>query len=148
LALSLGCAVLLAPGKMPFKRYVEIGRVALINYGPEFGKLVVITDVIDQNRALVDFPEQERRVVNFKRLALTDFKVDIKRHAPKKDLKKALAEADVVAKFKASSWGQKLAKQVAKSEMTDFDRFKAAVAKTKKSRLVRKVFNSLKKSAK
>lgn len=35
---------------MPFKRYVEIGRVALINYGPEFGKLVVITDVIDQNR--------------------------------------------------------------------------------------------------
>lgn len=36
--------------RMPFKRYIEIGRVALINYGPEFGKLVVITDVIDQNR--------------------------------------------------------------------------------------------------
>ena len=36
--------------KMPFKRYVEIGRVALVNYGPEVGKLVVITDVVDQNR--------------------------------------------------------------------------------------------------
>ena len=35
---------------MPFSRYVEIGRVALINYGPEYGKLVVITDVVDQNR--------------------------------------------------------------------------------------------------
>lgn len=35
---------------MPFSRYVEIGRVALISYGPEYGKLVVITDVVDQNR--------------------------------------------------------------------------------------------------
>lgn len=35
---------------MPFKRYVEIGRVALINYGADYGKLVVITDVVDQNR--------------------------------------------------------------------------------------------------
>jgi large subunit ribosomal protein L14e len=29
---------------------VEIGRVAMVNYGPSFGKLVVIVDVIDQNR--------------------------------------------------------------------------------------------------
>lgn len=36
--------------KMPFSRYVEIGRVALINYGEEYGKLVVIVDVVDQNR--------------------------------------------------------------------------------------------------
>ena len=34
----------------PFKRYVEIGRVAQINYGKEYGRLVVIVDVIDQNR--------------------------------------------------------------------------------------------------
>ncbi|KAE9452997.1 hypothetical protein C3L33_15084, partial [Rhododendron williamsianum] len=36
----------------PFKRYVEIGRVALVNYGKEYGRLVVIVDVIDQNRVL------------------------------------------------------------------------------------------------
>ena len=35
---------------MPFSRYVEIGRVALISYGEEYGKLVVIVDVVDQNR--------------------------------------------------------------------------------------------------
>lgn len=35
---------------MPFKRYVEIGRVAFVNYGPENGQLVVISDVLDQNR--------------------------------------------------------------------------------------------------
>jgi large subunit ribosomal protein L14e len=35
---------------MPFKRYVEIGRLALINFGEDYGKLVVISDVLDQNR--------------------------------------------------------------------------------------------------
>lgn len=29
---------------------MEIGRVALVNYGEDYGKLVVIVDVIDQNR--------------------------------------------------------------------------------------------------
>lgn len=37
-------------GKMPFTRYVEIGRVALVNYGEEYGKLYVIVDVLDNNR--------------------------------------------------------------------------------------------------
>ena len=35
---------------MPFGRYVEIGRVAVVSFGEEYGKLVVITDVVDQNR--------------------------------------------------------------------------------------------------
>ena len=36
--------------RMPFKRYVEIGRVAMVNYGEEYGKLLVISDILDQNR--------------------------------------------------------------------------------------------------
>lgn len=35
---------------MPFKRNAEIGRVAVVNYGVETGKLVVISDIVDQNR--------------------------------------------------------------------------------------------------
>ena len=35
---------------MPFQRYVEIGRVAMVNFGSDYGKLVVITDVVDQNK--------------------------------------------------------------------------------------------------
>mmetsp|Transcript_26481 Transcript_26481/g.57780 ORF Transcript_26481/g.57780 Transcript_26481/m.57780 type:complete len:136 (-) Transcript_26481:313-720(-) len=132
---------------MPFKRYVEIGRLALVNYGEDYGKLVVISDVVDQNRALVDAPEETRKVMNFKRLAMTDFKVDIPRLASKKVLKAKLAESDVLAKFKASAWGQKLAKQASRAATTDFDRFKAAVAKSKKARAVRKVLSQLKKTA-
>ncbi|KAL8498075.1 hypothetical protein ACS0TY_021416 [Phlomoides rotata] len=53
---------------MSFKRYVEIGRVALVNYDKDYGKLVVIVDVIDQNRALVDAPSMVRSPMNFKSL--------------------------------------------------------------------------------
>lgn len=37
---------------MPFRRYVELGRVAFVNLAedPLFGKLVVIVDIVDQNR--------------------------------------------------------------------------------------------------
>jgi len=37
---------------MPFRRYVTVGRVAYVNLAedPLYGKLVVIVDVLDQNR--------------------------------------------------------------------------------------------------
>ena len=44
-------------------------------------------------QALVDFPGQTRRVISFKRMALTDFTVDIPRLAKKSVLAKALEEA-------------------------------------------------------
>ncbi|KAJ0970128.1 hypothetical protein J5N97_023005 [Dioscorea zingiberensis] len=46
---GIGHAFLLGKQK-PFKRYVEIGRVALVNYGKDYGKLVVIVNVVNQNR--------------------------------------------------------------------------------------------------
>ena len=114
---------------MPFSRYVEVGRVVIINYGKEYGKLYVISDIVDQNRVsllrqvrhstwkrywdssfgwpaaistfrpsparcslqvLIDRPDETRRVENFKRLQLTDYKIDISKLAKKKALKAAL----------------------------------------------------------
>ncbi|BDA44283.1 60S ribosomal protein L14 [Coccomyxa sp. Obi] len=132
---------------MPFSRYVEIGRVALINYGEEYGKLVVISDVVDQNRALVDRPDEVRRIINFKRLVLTDFKIDIPRLAKKKVLTAALEESEVFSKFENSTWGKKLAKRSLKATQTDFERYQAAVARRKKSAAVKKVFNKLKSAS-
>ncbi len=52
---------------MPFKKFVEIGRVAYINAGPEAGKIAAIVNVIDQNRVLVDGPTSGvRRQVSLK----------------------------------------------------------------------------------
>lgn len=36
-----------------FTRFVEVGRVAYINYGPDFGKLCTIVDIIDGKRVFV-----------------------------------------------------------------------------------------------
>ena len=33
-----------------FTRFVEVGRIAFINYGPDFGKLCTIVDIIDGKR--------------------------------------------------------------------------------------------------
>jgi hypothetical protein len=42
--------VLISAPLQVFRRFVEIGRVAYVSFGPHAGKLVAIVDVIDQNR--------------------------------------------------------------------------------------------------
>ncbi|XP_047332807.1 probable 60S ribosomal protein L14 [Impatiens glandulifera] len=131
---------------MPFKRFVEIGRVALVNYGKDYGKLVVIVDVVDQNRALVDSPDMVRTQINFKRLSLTDIKIDIKRVPQKKTLIAAMEAADVKNKWENSSWGRKLIVKKRRAALNDFDRFKIMLAKIKRAGVVRQELAKLKKS--
>ncbi|KAI5076122.1 hypothetical protein GOP47_0008187 [Adiantum capillus-veneris] len=130
---------------MPFRRYVEIGRVAMVNYGPSYGKLVVIVDVVDQNRALVDAPDMVRGAMNFKRLSLTDIKIDIPRMPKKKQLTDAINSADVHGKWANSSWGRKLIVQKKRASLNDFDRFKVMVARIKRSSIVKRELAKLRK---
>eukprot|EP00252_Welwitschia_mirabilis_P027297 TRINITY_DN9330_c0_g1_i1.p1 TRINITY_DN9330_c0_g1~~TRINITY_DN9330_c0_g1_i1.p1 ORF type:complete len:138 (-),score=29.90 TRINITY_DN9330_c0_g1_i1:398-811(-) len=131
---------------MPFKRYVEIGRVALINYGPDYGKLVVIVDVVDQNRALVDAPDMVRCQMNFKRLSLTDIKIDIPRIPKKKVLIEAMETAEVQKRWESSKWGRKLIVRKRRAELNDFERFKVMVARIKRGAQIRRELNKLKKN--
>ncbi|EXB93728.1 60S ribosomal protein L14-2 [Morus notabilis] len=118
------------------------GRVALVNYGNDYGKLVVIVDVIDQNRALVDAPDTVRSQMNFKRLSLTDIKIDIKR------VNVCVGNlTDVKKKWENSSWGRKLIVQKRRASLNDFDRFKLMLAKIKKAGLVRQELAKLKKQS-
>ena len=68
-----------------FSRYVEIGRVCLINYGPDQGKLCTIIDVVDSNKALIDGPKDltgvVRQMIPFKRLSLTDLIAKVRSRA-------------------------------------------------------------------
>jgi large subunit ribosomal protein L14e len=147
-----------------FRRYVEVGRVVLINFGPHEGKLATIIDVVDQNRvslaqartaALVPWLDQlfsqvlivgpaaeecqtvPRHVINTRRIALTDFVLPIGRGAREKKVKAEWTKADIAAKWTASSWGQKLARQAAATEMSDLDRFKAMLSKKAAAKKVR-----------
>ena len=63
---------------MPFKKFVEIGRVAYVNAGPEAGKIVAIVNVIDQNRVLIDGPTSGvRRQVGKMWVVLAVFRIRI-----------------------------------------------------------------------
>ena len=115
---------------------MEIGRVALVNYGKDYGKLVVIVDVLDQNKALVDAPDMVRSQMNFKRLSL-DIKIDINRVPRKKSLIEAMEKATVKNKCENSSWGRKLIVQKRRAALNDFDRFKLMLAMINKGGLVR-----------
>merc|ERR1711985_177385 len=122
---------------MPYTRLVEVGRVAMINYGKNYGKLVVIVDIVDQARALCDSPDMVRKPIAYKRLALTAFKIDIPKVPGKKDLIASLKSSQAFGKFAATAWGKKLAARSAKAASNDFSRFKAMIAKKAKSAKVK-----------
>ena len=134
---------------MSFTRFVEIGRVVLINYGEDAGKLGTIVDVVDNGRALVDGPTAitgvTRQIIPFKRLAQTDFKAKIGRGARQKALNKAWAAGDIKAQWDASSWAKKLAAQKTRAGTTDFGRFRAMLLKKKKSKMLKKKLAEMRK---
>lgn len=134
-----------------FTRFAEIGRVVVISYGPDAGKLAVIVDILDQNRALVDGPAAvtgvSRSVVDFKSLSLTDYvlkgAVDGKSYTLPRNARQAtiasfLKVFGVVEKFNASAWGKKVAARKEKAESTDFSRFVLKAKKQKRSAAIKK----------
>jgi large subunit ribosomal protein L14e len=125
---------------MVFTRFVEIGRVAMINFGQDFGKLCVIVNIVDTRRVLVDGPETgvSRQVIGLKRLSLTDMKVPILQGARPGTVKAAMKKANIVSEFATSQLGKKLALQATRAAATDFDKFKIMVAKKTRSAEIRK----------
>ena len=74
---------------MTFKRFVEVGRVCLITYGPNEGKLCTIINMIDQGHVLVDGTGAgeagcTRMGISVKRLMLTDLTVSISLNSTRK----------------------------------------------------------------
>lgn len=132
---------------MSFSRYVEVGRIVLVNYGPEAGKLATIIDVVDQNKCLIDGPEDitgvRRQLISYRRIALTDLTVKIARNARAKTIKKAWAEAEIESKWENSSWAKKLAAKKKRASLNDFDRFKVMVARKQKSAIIAKKMKTL-----
>jgi large subunit ribosomal protein L14e len=137
------------PTTMSFNRFVQIGRVCLINYGDDEGKLCTIIDVVDSGRALVDGPTKitgvTRQIVPFKRLSLTDYVVKIGRNARQKSLNKAWATDDIKGKWDASAWAKKRAAAKKRATTNDFGRFRAMLLKKKRTQMVKKAAAALRK---
>ncbi|KAI5645464.1 ribosomal protein l14 domain-containing protein [Phthorimaea operculella] len=134
---------------MPFARYVEPGRVALVADGALKGKLVSVVDVIDQTRALVDGPGSgvSRQQIRLNQLHLTKFRLKYPFTAPTRVVRKAWTDAKLNEKWAESQWATKLANKEKRAQMTDYDRFKLTSARVKRNRARTVVFKSLKTKA-
>merc|ERR1712194_868693 len=130
-----------------YTRFVEPGRLALITHGPCAGKMCTVVDIVDQKKVVVDGPKDitgvERHMMPVRRLSLTDFKCKLNRGGREKSLRKALQEGEIMKKWGETAWSRKLTAKAHKANMTDFDRFKLAAARTRRSKAVKKA--SLKK---
>eukprot|EP01017_Pseudomicrothorax_dubius_P000093 TRINITY_DN0_c1163_g1_i1.p1 TRINITY_DN0_c1163_g1~~TRINITY_DN0_c1163_g1_i1.p1 ORF type:complete len:155 (+),score=61.40 TRINITY_DN0_c1163_g1_i1:55-519(+) len=133
---------------MTFKNFVQIGRVVYINYGPLAGRLAVIVDVIDQNRALVDGPGfgVDRQSIPFRRVALTKFRISLSRGISSARLQKHLEKFDLKGKWAKTSLAQRLAIRKKRALLNDFERFKVQLLRQKFSRLARQHARVLAKS--
>ncbi|XP_006770199.1 PREDICTED: 60S ribosomal protein L14 [Myotis davidii] len=132
---------------MVFRRFVEVGRVAYISFGPHAGKLVVIIDVIDQNRALVDGPctQVRRQAMPFKCMQLTDFILKFPHSALQKYVRKAWE--NINTKWAATRWAKKIEAREKKAKMTDFDCYKVMKAKEMRNRIIKLEVRKLQKAA-
>jgi large subunit ribosomal protein L14e len=131
---------------MVFRKFVEIGRVVVINYGPLSGKLAVVVDILNTSKVLVHGPKEgvRRQEISLKRLTLTEFKLDIKRGVHKDELVKAIEAAKVDEKFKETSHGKRMERRLKRASLTDFDRFKVMRLRQKRAMLRGKVLNGKK----
>ena len=120
---------------MVFKRFVEVGRVIIINYGPHTGKLAVIVDVLTTTKVLVQGVKGgvRRQELSLNRVTLTDEKINIARNEKRDKVAKALADSKVEEKIKKSKLGQKVELRKKRANLTDFDRFKVMRLRQKRA---------------
>ncbi|KAI9179227.1 hypothetical protein H9P43_005890 [Blastocladiella emersonii ATCC 22665] len=126
---------------------VQVGRVVLINYGPDAGKIATIVDIVDHNRALVDGPTTDvrRQVLTFKRLSLTKIVLEkIPRAIGTGSLKKKLEAQDLAGKWAATTRAQKLASRERRTNLSDFERFNVYLLKKKLRATKNKIAKSVK----
>lgn len=75
----------------------------------------------------------ERQKINYRRLSLTDFRIDIPRNATFAEMKAAFETDDIAGKWAATSWAKKRAAKAKRASLNDFDRFKVVVLRKKKA---------------
>ncbi|KAG6853553.1 hypothetical protein C0991_003345 [Blastosporella zonata] len=138
-----------------FKRFVEVGRdidrsaVVLLKAGPYAGKIAVIAEIIDHNRAIIDGPTTSvpRQSYPFKHLSLTPLKLTgLPRAAGTGTVRKVVEKEAVVEKWEKSSWAQKRAAVEKRRSLNDFGRFSVMLAKKQRRDIVRKAVHKAKKA--
>ena len=120
---------------MVFRRFVEVGRVIIINYGSLTGKLAVIVDILTTTKVVVQGLKGgvRRQELSLRRVTLTDDKIDIKRGANREEVFKAIDAYKLEDKYKKSTFAKKVELRQKRANLTDFDRFKVMRLRQKRA---------------
>ena len=131
---------------MVFKRFVEVGRVIVVNYGPLTGKLAVIVDILTTTKVIIQGLKGgvRRQELSLRRVTLTDYKIDIKRGAKREEVFKAIEDYQLEKKFKESNLAKKKDLREKRANLTDFDRFKVMRLRQKRAALRHKATKNVK----
>merc|ERR1719502_1729997 len=91
---------------------VKVGRVCVINFGDDAGKICTIVDIVDQSRALVDGPTSgvKRQTMPYRWLSLTSISFDCPRGCSKAALTTKLEENKVMEQYAETNWAKKAAR--------------------------------------
>ena len=127
---------------------MESGRVAFINYGDDYGKMVTIVDIADENRVLVDAEDFPRMILPLKRLSLTKMKIPLSRGARTGTLIKAAKKADLATKWADTPIAKKLAKRSLRAGLTDLQRFQVMINRKQRSQAIKKKLKLIAKGQK
>lgn len=122
---------------MGYNKFVQVGRVARINYGPLEGKLATIVDIVTDKRVLVDGEGIQRQVIPISRLQLTRQVLKLGRGARTGAVRKIIAKENVAQTFAKTTLGKHYANQQRRENLTDFERFKVLVLRRRLSKLLR-----------
>ena len=131
---------------------INIGRVCVVNYGDDAGKLCTIVDVIDQNRVLVDGPAAAtgiaRQSMPFSHLSLTPLNVKVGRNARGATVAKAWTKEGTLKAWEATTWAKKAAVSKKRAGLSDFQRFQVMVLRKQRSKILGKQVAKLRKGKK
>ncbi|CAK82924.1 unnamed protein product (macronuclear) [Paramecium tetraurelia] len=129
--------------KMVLGKFVEVGRVVKINYGPQEGKLATIVEILNDKRVLIDGPTTgvQRQVIPIRRLTLT--KINSQRTGV---ITKAIKKSDPFAQYAQTIAAKKVAKKALRAKLNDFDRFRVMILRKRRSALLSTQLKSLKKN--
>ncbi|KAM3143472.1 hypothetical protein pb186bvf_004533 [Paramecium bursaria] len=124
---------------MVFTKFVEVGRVVKVNYGPDEGKLAVVVEILNDKRVLIDGPTTgvKRQLIPIRRLTLTKFAVkSVLRGSRSSFIKTQLTKFALTDKYAKLGAATKQIKKEKRAQLSDFDRFKVTILRKRRSALL------------
>lgn len=119
---------------------MQAGRAAFVNFGEDYGKLVVIVDWVNAKQVLVDGEGFPRCLYPMRRLTMTKFVVPgLLRGARTSTVSKAAKKFELAKKFAACPPALKMEQAKKRASLNDFERFSVMINRKRRSFAVRKL---------